>query len=298
MLAVLENDSSQAHKIVQQVPVWFEEWEQCLSRFRADSELSRLNRSTGKPVRVSRVLWEVFHASREAELSTGGLVTPAVLDALLQAGYDRSFDALPGVQLGGPDRIQPPLDLSRRIGWDESTRTLTVPESVHLDFGGIAKGWAAQTAMERLAEYGSALVDAGGDIAISGPRPDGTLWPIGINDPFNSGTHFETLRLGRCGVATSGKDYRRWLKDGAWAHHIIDPRSGLPAVTDVLTATLIAQTAIDAEAAAKSVLILGSPRGLEWLEADPRLAGVLVLDDGGVVYSRTMKTYLWSEQLS
>lgn len=296
MLAVVDSASPRAEKVLNQVPAWFEEWEQALSRFRTDSELSRLNRSGGRPVRVSDTLWEVFHATREAERFTAGLVTPTVLDALLEAGYDRSFELLPPVQTADLETILKLPDLSTAISWDGPARTLTLPESVHLDLGGIGKGWAAQNAVKRLSTYGSALVDAGGDIAISGPRPDGEAWSVGIHDPFQPDTHFETLKLSRCGVATSGKDYHRWRRDGVWYHHIIDPRTGRPAATNVLAATVIAPTAVQAEAAAKAALILGSWEGMDWLEADPGLAGVLVLDSGDYLYSQRMGNYLWSGQ--
>jgi thiamine biosynthesis lipoprotein len=163
---------------------------------------------------------------------------------------------------------------------------------LRLDLGGVAKGWAAQRAMRKLERFGPALVDAGGDIAISGLRSGGRPWLVGIDDPRQEGESIGTLRLGRCGVATSGRDYRRWKQDGRWKHHIIDPRTGEPAVTDVLTATVIAQTVLDAEMAAKVVLILGSRKGLAWLEGRPGYAGVLVTDGGDVLTSKSLENIL------
>jgi FAD:protein FMN transferase len=212
---------------------------------------------------------------------------------LLLAGYDRSFELLPPAGSQSEEVSISLPDLSSVISWDAPTRTLILPDSVHLDFGGIAKGWAAQNAVKRLARYAPALMDAGGDIALSREPPVGQAWPIGINDPFHSGTHFDTLRLRHGGVATSGKDYHRWLKDGSWQHHIIDPRTGHPAVTDVMAVTVIAPTVMEAEAAAKAVLILGSQAGLEWLEADSGLAGILVLDNGDRIYSQQAEAFLW-----
>jgi FAD:protein FMN transferase len=293
MLAVLDTESSTAESALKHLPAWFEEWEQALSRFRFDSELSRLNRSAGQPLVVSEILGQVFLASRDAENFTGGLVRPTVLDALMQAGYDRSFDLMAAARAAVPQAVLAPPDLTAEIGWDESTRTLSLPESVHLDFGGIAKGWAARQAMDRLNKFGPALVDAGGDIAISGPRSDGQPWAVGIRDPFHPDEHFETLRLERGGVATSGTDYHRWQQGGVWNHHLIDPETGLPAESDVLAATIIAPDALRAEAAAKAVVIAGSRSGLDWLESDPTLAGVLVLQSGEALYSQRMQTYLW-----
>jgi FAD:protein FMN transferase len=137
-------------------------------------------------------------------------------------------------------------------------------------------------------------VDAGGDIAISGPQHDGSPWAIGVADPLNPGEDLALLMLGKSGVATSGRDYRRWQKDGRWQHHIIDPRSGLPAETDVLSATVIAPNVMEAETAAKMVLILGSQAGLDWLENQPQMAGILVLEDGCRLDSRGVRAYLWS----
>jgi FAD:protein FMN transferase len=293
MQALLDSTSHAADDALQSLPVWFEEWEQALSRFRPGNELDRLNHSDGRPISVSQTLWDVFLAARTAEQFTGGLVTPTVLDALVWAGYEHSFESLPALQTGPSFASLGMPGSSGILVWDVPTRSLVIPASVHLDLGGIAKGWAADQAVRRLSHLGPVLVDAGGDIAIRAPLRDGQAWPVGIDDPFNSGAHFETLKLESGGVATSGKDYHRWLKDGTWQHHIIDPRTGLPADTDILAATVVAPTIMEAEAAAKAVLILGSHAGLDWLEADSGLAAILVLEDGSRIYSRNMEDYLW-----
>ena len=297
MLAILDSTANEAGEALREVPAWFEEWEQALSRFRPGNELDRLNRSNGLPFPVSQTLWEVYQAALTAEQATGGLVTPTVLDALVGAGYACSFESLPFLQTGHSNALPSPV-LSGTAGiiiWDVPTRSLVLTDSAHLDLGGIAKGWAAEQAVRRLACYGPALVNAGGDIAISGLLNDGQAWPVGIEDPFNPGTHFEVLKLSPSGVATSGKDYHRWLKDGNWQHHIIDPRTGLPAETDIMAATVVAPTVMEAEAAAKAVLILGSQAGLEWLEADSGMAAVVVLENGSYIYSRNMEKYLWKD---
>jgi thiamine biosynthesis lipoprotein len=161
-----------------------------------------------------------------------------------------------------------------------------------LDFGGIAKGWAAHQTARRLGMYGPALVDAGGDIAVSSLQADGQPWRIGVADPFEPDHSLAVLGLGRCGVATSGRDFRRWHQDGRPSHHIIDPRTGQPAETDVLTATVIAPDVLQAEAAAKKALILGSQDGLAWLEAHPGLTGLLVLEDGRQRQTRSFDRFI------
>lgn len=292
MLAVVDSRDSQPPDNLEQVPVWFEEWEQCLSRFRSDSELCRMNQQSGQPVQVSDTLWDVFQEAQQAEWMTGGLVTPLVLDALLHAGYDRDFEE---IFKAGPRPLPEIVTsgyLMDEIRTDALSHTVRLPIGAHLDFGGVAKGWAASKAMKRLAAEGPALVDAGGDIAVSGPLLDGGGWQIGIVNPFSPVDDLETLTLMEGGVATSGKDYRRWMRGEAAQHHIIDPRTGLPAETDILTATVVAPSLLQAEAYAKAVLISGSQTGAALIEDHPELAGLLVLETGQVIYSRKMKDYL------
>ena len=294
MLVCVDNGSDQSLAELADVPNWFEEWEQTLSRFRIDSELTRLNRKDCQPVAVSETLWQVFLSAVIAEKNTHGLVTPTVASALLEAGYDRDFNLFAGAVLdpvqSEPSMVRPLVDVT----WDESTRSICLPLGVQLDFGGIAKGWAANQVVQRLKQHGSALMNCGGDIAVSGPLLDGSPWEVGIHKPFDrSGGYIGTMYFDKeCGVATSATDRRRWMQGGMFRHHIIDPGTGLSAASDVLSATVVAPNAVEAEAAAKSVLIRGSAAGLVWLEAHPSLACLLILEDGQVLYSQRIREYL------
>jgi thiamine biosynthesis lipoprotein len=292
MQAMLESPASEPPGDLGQVPVWFEEWEQVLSRFRSDSELCQLNIHTGEKTRVSQVLWDVYQESLEAEHLTNGLVTPLVLEALMHAGYDRSFDVL----LNSGSYLLPDYETSEvslnDILVDARTRSITLPRGARLDFGGIAKGWAAHQAVQKLKQVGPALVDAGGDIAVTGPLLNGERWEIGIENPFDWNSNLGIIHLDSGGVATSGKEYHRWMRNGIIQHHIIDPRTGFPAETDVLTATVIAPTVMEAEAMAKFVLISGSQAGLERLNGDDHLAGLIVLENGQCLTSRNFSQYL------
>ncbi len=291
MLALVEADVEPA--ILRELPEKFDAWEQSLSRFRSDSELCELNRTTGQNVAVSPVLWEVFKAAMDAEALTGGLVNPLIADALVVAGYDRSFDQM----LAGEFSLQLPsgsplVPTLADVIADAAAQTIRMPVGAHLDFGGVAKGWAAHQAMLALSTDGSALFSAGGDIAVSGPRANGDPWDISVEDPFQPGSYIEMLYLDGGGVATSGRDYRNWMRNGVPQHHIIDPRTGLPAETDIFTATVIASSALHAEALAKAVLISGSDAGLAWLDSDDSVAGLLVLENGQRIYSRNLGLYL------
>ena len=277
---------------LENIPLWFEEWESSLSRFRQDSELSQLNLRAGHPVTVSQIIWDVLQVSVEAENFTGGLVNPLILHALINAGYDQSFDHLREDPIHFFTEYEEVIPSLRDAFTDRASHTICIPEGAQLDFGGVAKGWAAHQAMERLKIDGPSLVNAGGDIAISGLNSDGDAWPIGIEDPFQPGSNFEILYLENGGVATSGKDYRHWFHNGRSQHHIIDPSTGKPAETDILTATVIAPTVMQAEAIAKAVMISGSQAGLNWLDTDETLAGFLVLENGQRLSSRNADKFL------
>ena len=296
MRAIVDASPVAATRALVQVPSWFETWEHMMSRFRPDSELSRVNAESGRWVHVSSGLCEVIGVALEAARSTEGLVDPTLLDAMLAAGYDRTFEELePNTgSLAAPSSMD-------GSGWwdiicDPALELVYVPPGVRFDLGGIGKGWAADRAAEQLAPVGPALVDAGGDIAVSGPPVEGEGWPISVTDPRDpSGeTSLMTLKVAQGGVATSGKDFRRWTRHGQTMHHIMDPKTRRPAETDALTATVIAQSAIEAEAAAKASLIQGVSQGLAWLEARPAVAGLIVSESGRVVMTSNLKPFVWS----
>jgi FAD:protein FMN transferase len=293
MLAALDSPTRRAARTLESVAGWFERWEGVLSRFRPESELTQLNNSPESSQPVSETLWRVFEAAIEADRKSSGLVTPTVLEALVSAGYDQSFESLSRTQVAYASPDLPRRKLAD-VQWSDNPPTIRLPAGLRLDFGGIAKGWAAHQAMQRLQVHGPALVDAGGDIAISGPQLDGEPWPVAIANPLHAGESLGLLMLGRGGVATSGRDYRRWQQNDTWRHHIIDPRTGLPADTDVMSATVIGPSVLYAETAAKTAMILGSQAGLDWLEQRVTLAGLLVLDDGRLVYSSRFAKYLWN----
>ncbi len=276
MLAVIDDEGEDIIAALQQVPEWFAEWEQCLSRFRTDSELSQLNGDAGFWMPLSEVLWAVLITAIDVAQQSGGIVTPTLLDAVKAAGYTQDFAAGPGD--AAPTHI-PSATAWTTIELDTRLRAVRLPEGLHLDLSGIAKGWAADEAVRRLCAYGPALIDAGGDIAVSGPMADGAPWPVGVENPLDPDVSLGLLMLSGGGVATSGRDYRRWKVGDTWHHHIIDPRSGRPAETDALTATVIAPSAREAEMAAKLLFILGD-EGMAWIEDRPGYAGMMLCEDG------------------
>ena len=288
ILAVLDCEGPQVSQILEQVPEWFSRWEMQFSRFQPTSELSFVNQNAGSWTVVSPDFMEVLQLALAGYDTSGGLVLPTMLPALLVAGYQESFDLLEKDQYARSEigRMVTDPDL---IGLALQTCSVRIPVGMQLDFGGIAKGWAAQQAAERLSSFGPALVNAGGDIAVGDLRQDGQPWQIGIADPFNEGADLETIGVARMGVATSGTNRRRWRKNGNWQHHLIDPRTKQPVESDILTATVFAPSVCEAEVAAKTVLILGSQDGIAWLEDHPGLYGMAVLNSRETIYNSRLE---------
>jgi FAD:protein FMN transferase len=281
----LDGQTPSGAEALRQVPLWFEEWEQCFSRFRPTSELSRFNRSAGKLFQFSELFWQVLLLSLKAEKQTNGMVTPAVLNPLLAAGYLTSFQPGSSFQMEGDTLQEIDKPLSDQITLYEDHRAGILSPGISLDFGGFAKGWAAHQAMLQLSSFGPVMVEAGGDISISQPPLDQPGWPISIENPFGVEQDEIQLTIHSGGVATSGKNRRKWKKNGAWMHHLIDPRYGRPSDSDVLTATVIGPDVIQSEMAAKMIFLSGSHDGLNWLENQPGFSAMIYLDNGQTMQS-------------
>jgi thiamine biosynthesis lipoprotein len=263
-----------------------------LSRFLPHSELSRLNASPGQAVPVSPLLWEVTRWALDSARCTGGLYDPTVLDALEAAGYDRTFQEVTAD--GRPPRpVAFSLQSWRDIRLDPVTRCVTLPADLRLDLGGIAKGWAAARAGELLSQLGPCLIDAGGDIAVRGHLPGLTGWPVGVADPQGMETDLALLLVKDRGVATSGIDYRRWRRGGVVQHHLIDPRTRLPAQTDLLAVTVIAPDVMRADLYAKVALLLGAASGYGYLMRQRDTAGLLLCCDGTQQTTPGWQRYVW-----
>jgi FAD:protein FMN transferase len=254
----------------------FTEWEQTLSRFLLESELSQLNQRAGEAVGVSDLLYHVLTTALAAAQVTQGVYDPALQDQLVLLGYDRSFDDLPAVGsntlfLGRPGGGW------RRIQVDRANRQVTLPVGVKLDFGGIAKGMAVDAALKALqqVEVQRALVNAGGDLAVLGLPPEEEQWQIAI--PGKEQSWSIPLRHGA--VATSGIAHRHWLQGQMLRHHLLDPRSGLSAQSGLWSVTVVAARCEQAEVAAKVAFILGLQQGAEFLRLN-RIAGLFVREDG------------------
>ena len=210
-----------------------------LTRFEPDSELSRLNASTGEWVEVSPEMESLLRASLRAFETSRGLVNVAVLPSMLAIGYTRPLAEGPSAPALAAARPAPPVAdvLTVRSG-----RARLEP-GCGIDLGGVAKGWMADRLREAMGP--NALANLGGDLSAGGPGPYGDGWPVGLGGVV--------VMLRGQGAATSSVRRRRWGN----LHHLIDPRTGLPASTGLEEVSVLAASGFDAEVVAKTALLVG-----------------------------------------
>ncbi|HKG62674.1 MAG TPA: FAD:protein FMN transferase [Solirubrobacteraceae bacterium] len=246
-----------------------------LTRFDARSELCALNADPRPVVRASADLRAAVRVALRGAERTGGLADPTLLGPLERAGYGSSLAGVPRTPL--PDALgaaparhaaRPhPAAAWRSVGIADGAGTIARPPGVRLDLGGSAKGFIADRAAALLAPFGPCAVDCGGDMRVHGAHE------VLVAHPFG-GEPAAAIPLFDAAVATSGVDARLW---GAADHHLLDPATGTPAWTGVVSATALAPTAAEAEALAKGALLAGPAAGRALLAHH---GGVLVLDDG------------------
>jgi thiamine biosynthesis lipoprotein len=256
------------------------------SRFRTDSELSHLNGANGRPVDISTTMVDYLTVALAAAQATDGLVDPTVGQALVRLGYDRDFALIPG---HGAHR-DPIVTFTPVPGWqavhvDGRRRRARVERGVRVDLGATAKARCADRAAGVAAATAGCgvLVSLGGDVAVSGPSPDGD-WRIKVTDdsaadPATGPGPVVTITSG--GLATSGVTVRCWRRGQVDLHHIIDPKRGAPATAVWRTVSTAASTCVDANVAATAAVVLGSGAP-DWL-ADRGIPARLVAPDGSVL---------------
>lgn len=296
-VACAPEEAARAERDITRVASRIAAWAGRLTRFTTTSDLARLNadislpRSAARPTLAALLDW----AERASDI-TEGVTDVTLMDARLAAegaGSDGGLGpvtTLARTDLGAP--AEPgSSDGTRRLAWwlERGTRGSIVHRRapVRFDLDGVGKGWIADRALELLSRYPAAFVDADGDIALrTGAAVE---WWIGVADPADDDAddlaafRFVGQRPGSLGLATSGTSVHRWQVEGRDTHHLIDPRTGRPAVTDVVQATVLSSSARRAEVLAKSVVILGADEGLGLLERTHALAGVLLLSSGEVI---------------
>jgi FAD:protein FMN transferase len=240
------------------------------SRFRPDSELSRLNGSRGAVVPVSKLFAELVEAALRAARLTDGDVDPTCGQALAEIGYDRDFAVLQAAGARSPRSGPAALSVPgwRCVRLDRTRGLAQLTNGAQLDLGATAKAWAADRCASLIAAStdSGVLVSLGGDIAVAGPPPaDG--WRVRVTDDHAAGPDApgQTVTIRSGGLATSSTTVRTWAVGGQRVHHIINPATGLPAVSCWRTVSVTAGSCVDANTASTAAIIR-SEAALPWLQ--------------------------------
>lgn len=254
-------------------------FDQTLSRFRADSELTALNKDPRETVPVSRLMSHFLDAALWAAEASNGMVDPTLIDAMNRVGYGGSREGKTGESLASALAVAPasrpaapdPAAAWRRIQLDKRERTVTRPAGLMIDSGGSGKGLAADLLATiwkvSLGDRANFVIDCGGDIRVS----DGPTVDVKVADPFGGAAPISVPVRGGA-IATSGIGNRIWKRGDEYVHHLIDPSSGESAWTGLVAVTALAPTTLIAETISKTALLSG-----------PDAARAMLAQDGGVV---------------
>ena len=276
--------------LVDQARARIDQLEQRWSRFLPTSEVSQLNDRAGEAVAVSGDTVLLVERATTAWRISGGAFDPTVLGAVVRAGYDRTFDEL-------RDRGDVVSDRRALLGLGAADivvdgTMVRLPAGTGFDPGGIGKGLAADLAVAELLASGAdgACVNLGGDVRVAGAGPDGDGWTVDVSHPLRD-RPLVHLGLHDGAVATSTTLRRRWTVGGVERHHLIDPRRGEPAETDVELATVVAGQGWLAEVLTKSVLLRRSEVAFDVV--DGTAAEALAVDERGrVLVTGGLRAYL------
>lgn len=250
--------------------------ENLLSVTDSDSDISAINSTSGQPVAVSNEIRDIITKAVQISDITGGAFNIAMYPILRQWGFTTgnyiipSEDVVEGL-LGNIDYTDISID----------GNTVTLPEEMEIDVGGIAKGYAGDAVRGVLLDRGitSAIINLGGDVQLIGSRPDGTAWRVAIQDPMGSG-YLGVIDARNSAIMTSGS-YERYFtgEDGKTYHHIMDTSTGYPAESNLLSVTIVSDFGYQADALATSLFIMGVDAATEFWRANGGFEVLLVTTD-------------------
>ena len=249
---------------------WFHEVERTCTRFDPSSELMKLSRTTATPVSVGAMLFEAVRFAMVVAADTNGAFDLTMGRRMEALGFNREHRS--GREIRSAPDASAPVSY-RDVLLDESARTIELQRPLVLDLGAVAKGLAIDMAAEELAPFVHFAIDAGGDLYLGGRNPRDEPWSVGIRDPRDTQQMIESLTVSNRAVCTSG-DYERRSPLDPRAHHILDPATGQSA-HEVISATVVASSAMMADALATAAFVSGPIEGIALLERHG-VAGMVV----------------------
>jgi thiamine biosynthesis lipoprotein len=278
-----EQPADEIDSALQRALAWFGFVERVCSRFDPDSEVYRLARSADQPTPVSPLLFEAINFSLQVAEASHGAFDPAIGARQAQRGFDRNYVTKRHI----PAPTCDPSATYKDVVLDAAERTVRLCKPLLLDLGAVAKGMALDLAATELSQFDSFSIDAGGDVIVKGKNEEGDPWRIGIEHPRQPGL-IATMVIGQGAVCTSG-DYVRRAHNAA-EHHLLDPRTGA-SPRDVISCSVVAPTAMAADALSTAAFVSGTEAGLRLLEVQA-VDGMLVRGDLSVAMTSGFRRLL------
>jgi len=292
---LLTAEGPQAAQGFESVRRFIEDSEKRFTRFSQSSELVQLNRAAGSWQTVSPEMFDLLEIALKCHQTTNGLFDPSILPELEQAGYTHSLSEL---QISGADPGQGLRSRKRGPAFSAIQLrpvglSILLPKGLRIDLGGLARGWIAQQAAQRLSRFSTCCaVDVDGDMFFWGTPREHSGWEVGLEDPRHPSEDLRTLQVQEGAVATSSVTKRVWKQGSTSRHHLIDPRSGEPAQTPWLSVTVLAPCAASAEAFAKAILIAGPEEAGALIERNPQITCFVVEGSGHILsFEKHEKVY-------
>lgn len=263
---------SEVDEQVERAFAWFAQVEACCSRFDPASELSRLCDRPGEPVPVSNFLGSALAFALAVAADSGGAFDPTIGDSMVRAGFGENYRSAEVVLPRSARHVT-----FQDVIFDSAGSEVTLLRKLTLDLGAVAKGLAIDLAARELASLEGFVINAGGDMFASGVNATGEPWSIGVRNPGDLDSLADSFAISNAAICTSG-DYERTSPQSPGQHHLLDPRTRTSA-RGAASVTVIAPTAMAADALATAAFVLGGQDGIAFLERNG-VDGLIITSDG------------------
>ena len=265
-------------------------YEKLLSRTIEGSDVWRINHAKGEPVEVSDDTAAILRCAAWISEKRGGAFDISIAPASTLWDFTSGEAVLPDAEALAGAAAQIDYTQVRLEG-----NTVTLPEGMMIDLGGIAKGYIADRVKAYLAERGieHAILSFGGNIVAIGKKPDGTDWKVGIQDIDKPTGEYMLVAANRGGsTVTSGIYERGFELDGVYYHHLLNPKTGWPEQNELASVTILSESSMEGDGLATAAFILGTEKGLELINSLEGIEAVFIARDRGVTYSSGAKDYI------
>ena len=276
-----------AKTAVNEASALVEDLENKLSVTNPESEISKINSSANNAIKISEDTLTLISTALDVNKKSGGAFDITIYPIVKLWGFTTGKYEVPN-----KEEILKNLEYvdSSNIKLDEKEGTVTVPENIEIDLGGIAKGYAGKKAAEKIRSMGieSALLNLGGNIQTIGSKPDGSAWGVSICNPEDSSKQLCRIEVVDKAVVTSGGYQRYFEENGKSYHHIIDPKSGYPAENGLLSVTIVDEDGMLCDALSTTLFVLGKDKALEYCEKYG-IEAILMTDDKKIYVTDGLK---------